>query len=115
MHQDAGDSESRPYQERGRVEGAFLTIAVKDTGGGMTSEELERIFEPFFSTKRHGMGTGLGMSIVEDIVRAHQAAIRVSSAKGEGTTVRLQWPLVREGAPIAHESSTRKAEAARES
>jgi two-component system NtrC family sensor kinase len=114
MHQDAGDSENRPYQERGRVEGAFLTIAVTDTGGGMTSEELERIFEPFFSTKRHGMGTGLGMSIVEDIVRAHQAAIRVSSAKDAGTTVRLQWPLVTGGTLVTHESGTREAEAAHE-
>jgi two-component system, NtrC family, sensor histidine kinase HydH len=85
--------DARPSQERGRVEGTCLTLTVEDSGAGMTTEELERIFEPFYSTKGRGLGTGLGMSIVQDIVQAHRAAIRIHSAKEAGTTVRLSWPI----------------------
>ena len=88
----AGDA-ARPRVSRGRPEGPVLTIAVVDTGAGMSRPQLERMFEPFFSTKDRKGGTGLGLSIVEDIVRAHGGAIEVESAEGLGTTVRLRWPL----------------------
>jgi len=78
---------------RGHVEAPFLTLAVADTGCGMSGEQLEHIFEPFFSTKERRGGTGLGMAIVEDIVRAHRGAIEVRSAPGAGTTVLVRWPL----------------------
>jgi signal transduction histidine kinase len=55
---------------------------------------LEKIFEPFFSTKERRGGTGLGLPIVEDIVRAHRGAIEIESAEGRGTTIRLRWPAV---------------------
>ena len=58
----------------------------------MSREQLEQIFEPFFSTKERRGGTGLGLPIVEDIVRAHRASIEVRSAEGAGTTVLLRWP-----------------------
>jgi signal transduction histidine kinase len=89
--------DGRPHLERGRVEGPCLAIILEDTGAGMTSEELERIFEPFFSTKGRGLGTGLGMSIVEDIVSVHRGAIRVHSAKDAGTRIRLLWPTADRG------------------
>ena len=83
----------RPRIERGQPEGPCLTLVVSDTGRGMPQDQLEQIFEPFFSTKgRHG-GTGLGLAIVEDIVRAHRASIEVQSAEGVGTTVLLRWPI----------------------
>ena len=105
---EAEDPEGRPHQARGRGEGACLTLTVEDTGAGMTPEELERIFEPFFSTKSRGLGTGLGMSIVEDIVRVHRGGIRVHSAKGAGTAVHLFWPIADQGAeaPRAAASKT---------
>ncbi len=86
------DNDARPHVARGWVEDTYLTVTVKDTGAGMTAEQLEQIFEPFFSTKERRGGTGLGLPIVEDIVRAHRGAIEVQSAEGAGTTVRLHWP-----------------------
>ena len=86
---------------RGRAPQAYVTLRVDDTGCGIQSERLEKIFEPFFSTKERGGGTGLGMAIVEDIVRAHGAAIEIESAEGRGTTVRLRWPAAPAGAEAA--------------
>ena len=84
---------ARPRVSRGRPEGPVLTVAVVDTGAGMSRPQLERVFEPFFSTKDRKGGTGLGLPIVEDIVRAHGGAIQIESAEGLGTTVLLRWPL----------------------
>ena len=61
-----------------------VALAVRDTGTGIPPDHLERIFDPFFSTKRND-GTGLGLSICQDIVRAHDGAIAVESAPGAGT------------------------------
>jgi signal transduction histidine kinase len=78
---------------RGYADTPHVTICVADTGCGIPADRLEKIFEPFFSTKERRGGTGLGMSIVEDIVRAHRAAIEIESAEGRGTAVRLHWPV----------------------
>jgi signal transduction histidine kinase len=94
---EAPDPDGRPHVERGLVEGPCVTLTVEDTGSGMGPEELERIFEPFFSTKGRGLGTGLGMAIVEDILAVHRAAIRVHSSKDGGTCVRLLWPIADAG------------------
>jgi signal transduction histidine kinase len=94
---DPETTDARPHIERGRPEGPFLTLIVSDTGQGMTRDQLEQIFEPFFSTKERRGGTGLGLAIVEDIVRAHRAVIEVQSAEGAGTTVLLRWPLADAG------------------
>lgn len=85
--------DARPRIGRGQPEEPSLTLVIADTGSGMTREQLEQIFEPFFSTKQRRGGTGLGMPIVEDIVQAHHGAIEVESAEGRGTTVRLLWPV----------------------
>lgn len=82
----------RPRVGRGRTPERHVALLVEDTGCGMPPERLEKIFEPFFSTKERRGGTGLGMAIVEDIARAHGAAIEIESAEGQGTTVRLRWP-----------------------
>jgi signal transduction histidine kinase len=58
----------------------------------MSREQMDQIFEPFFSTKERSGGTGLGLPIVEDIVQAHRGAIEVQSAEGDGTAVLLRWP-----------------------
>ncbi|HTU01007.1 MAG TPA: ATP-binding protein, partial [Candidatus Sulfotelmatobacter sp.] len=78
---------------RGHVEGPCLALVVEDTGAGMPRDRLERIFEPFYSTKPRYGGTGLGLAVVEDVVRAHEGAIEVRSAEGKGTTVTVWWPV----------------------
>jgi two-component system NtrC family sensor kinase len=68
-------------------------LAVRDTGPGIEPEILPRIFEPFFSTKGHTLGTGLGLSVSYGIVERHGGRIHVESALGAGTTFRVQLPL----------------------
>jgi PAS domain S-box-containing protein len=68
--------------------GAWL-FEVRDTGCGMDAATRERIFDPFFSTKPHAMGTGLGLSMVESIAREHGGYVEVESAPGQGSTFRL--------------------------
>jgi signal transduction histidine kinase len=85
---------------RGKAEGPCLAIHVMDAGKGLTAEQLDHAFEPFFSTKGRGLGTGLGLPIVEEIVRAHHGQIELLSIPGRGTEaiVRLPRPS-EEGGP----------------
>jgi two-component system NtrC family sensor kinase len=76
----------------GRADGG-AELAVRDTGPGIEPEILPRIFEPFFSTKGHTLGTGLGLSVSYGIVERHGGRIHVESALGAGTTFRVQLPL----------------------
>jgi signal transduction histidine kinase len=83
---------------RGQVEQPCLAIHVLDAGKGLTAEQLDHVFEPFFSTKGHGLGTGLGLPIVEEIVRGHRGEIEMLSIPGQGTEVIVRLPLVPEAA-----------------
>ncbi len=73
--------------------GEYVRIQVKDTGLGMAPEVLERIFEPFFSTKGPNKGTGLGLSTVLGIVNSHEGFIRVHSEAGKGSTFSVYLPV----------------------
>jgi PAS domain S-box-containing protein len=73
--------------------GLYMALSVADTGTGMPPEVLERVFEPFFTTKPQGEGTGLGLSQVWSFVRQSGGLVRIESAPGQGTTLRLLLPL----------------------
>ena len=68
----------------GLIPGKFVRLTVSDTGHGMSPEVIERIFDPFFSTKRKGDGTGMGLSVVHGIVKSHGGTLTVESAPGRG-------------------------------
>lgn len=70
--------------------GHLLEMRVQDTGAGIAPEIVERIFEPFFTTKEAGKGTGLGLGLVDQIIREHGGTIRVSSTVGKGAVFIIQ-------------------------
>jgi signal transduction histidine kinase len=81
------------YQKHPAARGDYIRLAVVDTGIGMPPEVRERIFTPFFTTKDVGQGTGLGLSTVQSIVRAHQGFIDVESVVGLGTRITVFLPV----------------------
>ena len=76
-----------------REEAGQVRIDVADTGCGIPAAILERIFEPYFTTKPEGVGTGLGLNVARDIARAHGGEITVASTPGEGATFTVRLPL----------------------
>ena len=76
-----------------RQENGTILINVKDNGMGIPRQVLDKIFQPFFTTKPTGQGTGLGLSLSYDIVKAHGGEIVVETTEGEGTSFRIQLPV----------------------
>jgi two-component system, NtrC family, sensor kinase len=70
-----------------------LEIKVKDNGNGVSQKNLDKIFQPFFTTKPAGQGTGLGLSLAYDIVKAHGGEIKVETREGEGSEFVIQLPI----------------------
>ena len=80
----------------GLSRGRYVRLTVSDTGNGIRPEIRERIFDPYFTTKEFGKGTGMGLSIVQGIVKNHDGAISVDSQPYEGTTIKVMIPLAKE-------------------
>jgi signal transduction histidine kinase len=72
--------------------GPCIQLTVEDTGCGMSAQTMERIFEPFFTTKEPGRGTGLGLSVVYDIIQRHGGNLQVSSRPGYGSCFQVFLP-----------------------
>jgi two-component system, NtrC family, sensor kinase len=79
---------------RTAIAGDRVVISASDTGSGMNADTRRRIFEPFFSTKPAGVGTGLGLSVAYGIINAHGGTIAVDSEPDVGTTVRIEIPAL---------------------
>jgi two-component system cell cycle sensor histidine kinase/response regulator CckA len=73
--------------------GAYVCLSVKDDGQGMDKETLGRIFEPFFTTKEQGKGTGMGLATVYGVLKQHEGWVEVESARGNGTEMRVFFPV----------------------
>ena len=83
--------------------GGYARISVHDTGCGIPSGIIDRIFEPYFTTKGMGSGTGLGLSVVHGIAQSHQGGVTCQSTPGRGTTFTLYLPRI-EDAAVSRES-----------
>lgn len=83
--------------------GRYAAIVVTDTGSGMEQDVIDHIFDPFYTTKESGKGTGLGMALVYGIIKKHGGSISIDSTPGRGTAVRVLFPAKDE-----HPESSRK-------
>ncbi len=77
----------------GLAPGPHIRIAVSDNGPGIPLDILDRIFDPYFTTKAVGKGSGIGLSVVHGIVKSHQGTVRVKSRPGQGTIFEVLFPL----------------------
>jgi PAS domain S-box-containing protein len=90
------------------VEGDYVTLSVKDSGIGIAEDDIERIFEPFYTKKKMGRsGTGLGMAVVWGTVKDHRGYIDVRSSEGVGTEITLYFPVTRKRFKLTDEFSSR--------
>ncbi|MGD8298607.1 MAG: CHASE2 domain-containing protein, partial [Desulfobacterales bacterium] len=89
---DIGPHAEILVQEPGLQPGPYIRLAVKDTGHGMTPEVLKRIFEPYFTTKEKGVGTGLGLAMVHGITKNCGGTVILESKVGKGTSIYVYLP-----------------------
>ena len=75
------------------MKGEFIGVTVTDTGCGMTPEQMEKIFFPFYTTKQVGKGTGLGLSVSYGIIKSMGGRIEVNSEVGRGSTFEVLLPF----------------------
>lgn len=84
---------AKTSQETGKRSTPMVELAIKDTGCGIPEANMQRIFDPFFTSKEVGKGTGLGLSVSYGIIKAHGGEIKVASVVGQGATFRILLPI----------------------
>ncbi len=85
--------------------GEYVRLMVRDTGHGMSSKIIKKIFDPYFTTKGYGKGTGLGLAVVHGILQSHGARIKVRSKPGKGTIFIIYFPVAK---PVVGHASAKK-------
>lgn len=103
---DAMDQGGRLSFETTRS-GGVCRLSVRDEGRGMTPDEVEQVFAPFFTTKG-SEGTGLGMTVVQDIIKSHKGTIAIESTPGVGTVFRIDLPIFKEGSKSGRDTGDHK-------
>ncbi|MEW5805821.1 MAG: GAF domain-containing protein [Acidobacteriota bacterium] len=91
------------------VTGRSIRITFKDTGPGISKENIKKVFDPFFTTKPPGKGTGLGLSLCYGIVREHGGTIRADSGEGQGATFIIELPIIEDRKAVEKPLEERKA------
>jgi PAS domain S-box-containing protein len=86
---------STPEMVPGLKPGSYLKLSVSDTGHGIAPEDYEKIFDPYFTTKKKEEGTGLGLAVVQGIVKSHNGAVTVESEVGKGTAFHVYLPAIK--------------------
>jgi CheY-like chemotaxis protein len=100
MHGRHGSMTVRLSSKPGLDGKEWIELSVADTGCGIPRENLDRIFEPYFTTKEKTSGTGMGLAMVHGIISRQGGSIEVESEVGEGTTFRIYLPVVKRDSPI---------------
>ena len=77
-----------------KKDGNTILISVRDNGPGIPSNIVEKIFQPFFTTKPTGQGTGLGLSLAYDIIKGHGGEINVATREGKGSEFKINLPII---------------------
>jgi signal transduction histidine kinase len=90
---EGGTLTLRTRRDRTKNNEPAVLLEFTDTGAGIPAADLERVMEPFFTTKEEGKGTGLGLAICRRIVQEHDGSIQILSEQGKGTTVRVLLPV----------------------
>jgi CheY-like chemotaxis protein len=92
---ELGKRFNRQFQNLGP--GSYVKLMVRDSGYGIPADILENVFDPFFSTKERGEGTGLGLAVVHGIVKSHGGVIQASSELGQGSVFEVYLPTIARG------------------
>nr|NJM02175.1 PAS domain S-box protein [Desulfobacula sp.] len=90
---DLGQAQALQYPNL--LPGPYIRILIEDTGPGIDPENLDRIFDPYFTTREVGKGSGMGLAVVHGIVKRHKGAVGVASEKGKGAAFTLLFPVIR--------------------